>query len=442
MCGIVGFVTLAAAMDWSKKRDWLNRALFVDTLRGEDSTGIFCVPKTEPLNAPLIYKKAVSGPDFIQLNATKRLLMDTDKYFCVVGHNRKATVGSIRNETAHPFQHGHITLVHNGTLDSTAGIGAGHTVDSEGICKALCETEPKKLLEEIEGAFTLVWYNHKDGTLHLARNKERPLSFCVTKNGETMFFASLPWMIDCLMTQGITLDKVYDLRVGAHVIISHDAKNADDYVVEEFKPAEPKALPYYGHPRSGTGSLYETNKSLSFLGYNKGELIVFQGVSYAKYTNNSPNGNLYGQTLVSPFDDIVAYQVEVSRVGKLNRIAKRKFVGTVAWSSWRNNVPQIVVENVQLFDAKQHGHLVKTKSIPKKKQQDDGVNYDDPQLLTMVIGPDNRLITEEKYEELVKHGCAHCTSDLSVDDAEDIIWLNDDRPLCMDCQNLFSMKNH
>ena len=41
-------------------------------------------------------------------------------YRAVVGHNRSATRGGITTETAHQFQEGPITIVHNGTLIDTS----------------------------------------------------------------------------------------------------------------------------------------------------------------------------------------------------------------------------------------------------------------------------------------------------------------------------------
>ena len=61
-------------------------------------------------------KNAVDGYSFVNCSEYHSIASHMAKFKYMVGHNRAATMGGIDTETAHPFQEGAITLVHNGTL--------------------------------------------------------------------------------------------------------------------------------------------------------------------------------------------------------------------------------------------------------------------------------------------------------------------------------------
>ena len=183
MCGIVGLVNVDKTIQVSRK-NWFYDALYVDQLRGEDSTGIYVQEKAtfakpEELPAPVYYKRALAAADFLRLENTKQMLKNTDDCLVALGHNRYATQGiSSEDDNAHPFHFGTITMVHNGTLDTRKGLDTNYTVDSCAIAKQLSVTKPSeytKLLSQLEGAFVLVWINTDTNTVYLTRNTERPL---------------------------------------------------------------------------------------------------------------------------------------------------------------------------------------------------------------------------------------------------------------------------
>ena len=145
-----------------------------------------------------MYKKALTSADFLQLDKAEDILSDVPTAHFALGHNRAATVGGGGDTKAHPFQYGHITMVHNGTLRTRAGLSEYHAVDSASIAMQLEKTEPDKyadLLSKLNGAFTLVWHNQFNNKVYMARNEERPLILGTGYNGETLFFASEMWMI-------------------------------------------------------------------------------------------------------------------------------------------------------------------------------------------------------------------------------------------------------
>lgn len=187
MCGIIGMVTDAVNGFTSTDMDWFEEALIVDSLRGPDSTGVFVVTNK---NHVRVAKQASHPYHFLaskEWSSTRAAAFSSGKI--MVGHNRKATKGSINSANAHPFAEKHIVLVHNGTIYNQKDLTAEETeVDSHAICHSLVEKGYKETLKSIDGAFALVWYDMKERCLYLVRNSQRPLGYIATHSG--LYFAS------------------------------------------------------------------------------------------------------------------------------------------------------------------------------------------------------------------------------------------------------------
>lgn len=218
MCGIVGFLNFDPTSDRTRAR-WIKNALLVDELRGSDSTGLALMPSpsmsaTAPLPSMRVYKRALRAADFLQMDSTSSLLNMADDCTLVIGHNRAATTGDKGSDSnAHPFAYGHITMVHNGTLTTRNGLEQHHPVDSASIAMQLERTDPSnyaKLLSELHGAFTLVWFNSENNKMYFARNDQRPLMLGYGWDKRTLFYASEQWMITSLIPR--IDDKCLDIR--------------------------------------------------------------------------------------------------------------------------------------------------------------------------------------------------------------------------------------
>lgn len=172
MCGIVGVISKYSSMPFYVDSLFTNM-LAMDSIRGPDSTGVFGVSSGGHVDHVkgdtdgYIFGRSASYLDF------KRRI--EKNYRIVIGHNRKATTGSVSAANAHPFQEKHIILVHNGTLRDTKDLTKTE-VDSHAIAHALADHDPVKALSMLDGAYALVWYDQNQKTLNLARNSERPLS--------------------------------------------------------------------------------------------------------------------------------------------------------------------------------------------------------------------------------------------------------------------------
>jgi hypothetical protein len=168
--------------------------LFMDQLRGEDSTGIVSVYNNGETD---MLKEAVSFSEMrgYELYGRKQLEQIKTKFVSkgsvLMGHNRKATMGQITDNNAHPFtvndgDKPRWLLMHNGTLRNHKKLG-DFEIDSEALANHLVyfqsPEELGELLGQVEGAYALQWYDMKAEKLYIVRNSERPLWLAKTSAG-------------------------------------------------------------------------------------------------------------------------------------------------------------------------------------------------------------------------------------------------------------------
>lgn len=196
MCGLISVLTKNQNGFSVKDMKIFQQMLFVDTLRGEDSTGVFGVNRHGSIS---VVKSAMAAPDFIRTKSYDD--WDTDMFregSILVGHNRSATKGAIDDSNAHPFSEGNITLVHNGTLNWHKSF-SDKEVDSHAICEFIAEKGYKEALKTIEGAFALIWFDQEQNKLFISRNSKRPLGMIYSKDRSSLYIASelamIPWIL-------------------------------------------------------------------------------------------------------------------------------------------------------------------------------------------------------------------------------------------------------
>lgn len=236
MCGLVG-VAGDMTLDAVKV---FKQLLWVDTLRGEDSTGVAAIG-INGLSINII--KALGSAEY--LLGTKRFLdeVNAGKY-ALIGHNRFGTVGAKSVTNAHPFTHGDITGAHNGTLPYDArkrlGTQDDFGTDSEQIIHSLSERGVVDTVGLINGAWAVTFYDKNNNSINFFRNKERDLWYAFSTDKKQIFWASEPGMLMWILSRnGIKYEKVHQVPVDKYVsfIIPKTSQvfNTEEGVIADLK---------------------------------------------------------------------------------------------------------------------------------------------------------------------------------------------------------------
>ncbi len=272
MCGIVGVIAKKKTGAFTYKiRDVFQQMLFIDTLRGEDSTGMYAINK---YGNAVWHKEASDANSFLSNATVGNTMKDLGwDYVAAVGHNRKATKGAVKDENAHPFVENNIILVHNGTLSNHKDLNATVEVDSHAIAHAFDEHGIEGGLPKIEGAFAIIAYEVLEKRLNLVRNKERPLWLAETDN--FWAFSSEPWiMYGACWRNGFVLKNMRELAPGD----LHTFQFSDDETTlstKEVALSAPKANPVviYTPPTSPSQSVSTSTTTGPFV---IGQTVTFK----------------------------------------------------------------------------------------------------------------------------------------------------------------------
>lgn len=237
MCGLVG---VAGDLNGLHEKV-LKTLLILDSLRGEDSTGVAFVRKWD---AEVTVAKQLGSPfelfedrTFIKAQRTFNRVM--------MGHNRYATSGGVTKSGAHPFEFDTLVGAHNGTLNSRFRLDddKDFKVDSQALYHNIEKNGLKETIKRLGGAgnaWSLTWWNKEEESLNFLRNAERPMFLCMSKDGKAIFWASEYWMLDvALMKHGIARNEILATQEHAHLTFNINNQG----VIEKPHVAEVKPDP-------------------------------------------------------------------------------------------------------------------------------------------------------------------------------------------------------
>ena len=406
MCGIVGIINFEKAFVTRKDSGtWLTQALIADTVRGAHSTGVFF----DTDNGIDLYKKAIPGWDFVDSSWWDKFISDIDEHEFIIGHNRYATQGKITSQNAHPFQHGPITLVHNGTLYHHHALpgGTNFNVDSEAVCHALGEKPAKEVLESLLGAFALVWHDARDGTINMIRNDERPLYIArETENNGLLIASEAPMLTWLAERTKVKINDVYSIPVGQHC----------SWILKEKDIDKMYAKNYDVDSKTTWNSYLPTKKNtiqLSTYGLKHNEEVYVEFTAHSIYTNNPTLGIAYGTLVTDSSVAVKCYGVDTSLYNSSTYF--KAFANRVD-SSITGTSPVIIVQN---------------PTAVSDEKVVDFLSYEVEDDTILVAGPYSSSITKETFKALTKHGCSSCTGDLL--NPEYVLWDASGNAYCEDC---------
>lgn len=254
MCGIVAVVTAFSNGFSTAESEVFRDLLFMDTLRGVDSTGVFGADKYGNVQ---IHKEATSAPWFISSPEYREFSSNLVRNgLFAVGHNRAATRGTINDKNAHPFSvDDKIVLVQNGTFYGDHKHIHDTEVDTEALAHLVArEPDIEKALKQVNAAYALMWYDVEKKELNVIRNNDRPLYVCYTKMGGIIFASEGEMILAAAARRKLELkDKPYQMK--EHCLYTISFKEGGGWVAEskdldcEYKHSHPfsRSRSYHGH---------------------------------------------------------------------------------------------------------------------------------------------------------------------------------------------------
>lgn len=253
MCGLVAVISKQQSGFMYKDKTLFMQMLISDMFRGMDSTGVFGVNRHGNLD---MCKDASPASFFLNKKDSNKFFDNViSDYHIMVGHNRKATMGGVTSETAHPFIEEDICLVHNGTLTNHKKL-ADTVVDSHAVCHHINAHGYKSALRNIEGAYALIWYDASNKTLYFCRNSERPLHLVET--ADRIYLASEEKMLDWLLSrndvskytiQSVPTDKVFKFSMDTRKLECESKPK---------KASPPQSKQHQHHSQQSVGNHYQS----------------------------------------------------------------------------------------------------------------------------------------------------------------------------------------
>lgn len=221
MCGLIGVVGRYPLIETEK--NFFYNAWILDTLRGTHGSGVIAVKGNGDVH---VAKKEGVPFDLIRSKGWNRFYLDAyNQSRVLMGHNRHATRGVHSDENAHPFHHGDIIMMHNGTLDGGVDM-TGHSVDSDALCKAISTKGPLEAFAEARGAYACTWWNKKENQFYFVKNAQRPLT--VVKFRDEIFYASEAEILYFAMNRafaGFNMKDVEVQKVENDIVYFFDKQN-------------------------------------------------------------------------------------------------------------------------------------------------------------------------------------------------------------------------
>lgn len=283
MCSHHGIINVSA-----KSRGYssfIRDAFTASMLRGMDSSGIAVIDTA--YDSTEVHKLPVPGMYYVGDRVASRLIREADTVNTVVMcHVRHATVGNVNLDNAHPFeittQDSTLVGAHNGTLTSWQArpTAKDFNSDSKWALSRIAE-EGVDAFEEINGAFTFVWWDSKEpGVLNMARNNERPMWIALLQDGGMAYASEAGMLYWLLERNNIKIERMFELEVDK--LYQFNVDKPHEYVSSHL----PKYIPTYT-AQAGTYS-YNRNTNYALTHVEKVQKLIDSVVEEAKADDKKP----------------------------------------------------------------------------------------------------------------------------------------------------------
>lgn len=422
MCGLVG---MAGAVGVTEEKAFKD-LLIIDSLRGPHSTGLCRINNVGNLKIV----KAVGDPfELIVRNDYNIALQGLNKV--LIGHNRYATKGAINKVNAHPFEFDNVAGAHNGTLTTQYLLddSKDFEVDSENLYHHMNKHGVSATTSKLGGAYTLTWWDKTDNTVNLLRNKERPLFYTYSTSKGTLFWASEKWMLEgALGRNGIKHGAIIDLPV--HTQLKQKILFPVNGVTQPIPSPTFEVRPHY---TPAVTSVVNTGKSVSVspkvtsINSNGGKLKRLMGKSVEFYVlgeETSKEGLRYIDCRMLGFEklDLRVHCFHNPDVLKLLSNTEDDFSGEIRRVVDRNGEAYGVID-------------LRTIKVIEYAEPDDLLELDYP-------GYNSERMTGATWASKTAKGCSWCSDVPVPSEKEDIIWIDDNNHVCVDCASTASVKEY
>ena len=318
MCGLYGIINNGPR---PFKKDIFKALGIINDRRGGDSCGVFIDGKVEYG----ITKQAL----FENFFWDSELINNTDTCEIALGHDRKASVGAITVEKAHPIliknDKGEVdfALVHNGTIYNYEALAKEYIPDID--CKGLSDSQVLALIIYHKGFDVLSKYNggaaivavdyrkghprtflfkgaSKERAVDKEISYERPLHFYVSK--EELIFSSIASMLCALCDD----NRVYEAKDNK-VYLYEKGKLYTYRDIDRSKCQQQKEIASYTYAYSGYNSYGSGYYSDKYINRNIQDNCYYEEVACKKRLHGKYIITNYGRIVKSESSDLTTYKI-------------------------------------------------------------------------------------------------------------------------------------